>query len=362
MAIAAMIGRNTPGWSFDGGAGEVTQTVDGMLVVSSTIQIHQEIAEFLDALRRVKLLGRPPDSSSFRPDCIRGSGYERDAMARKVLDRAVSFEFKSVPLQDALESISTQIQFPVIIDFELRQRMGDELQAPVTLAVSDMPLRSGLKRLLGDLGATSLALNEVIVISSDPTASWGIFPVADLFPDVDLDMIDVQFDAMLDLVMTHTCSPKPGWLDDGGLCDLRQLPRASALCTLLTDSGFVEVSELLSEVRRVRHAQPAPVSPRKKIERRAYHLAKGSVQSLEVIAEQLQHAVMVNDWPSPPVLAEDRLLIEQPVVGHFRIESALSERQIPLVPDQPLSRRGRGVASREYGHSWGPTYTPSETK
>ena len=190
--IQATIAPNT--WDQVGGEGSII-IVDtwGVAVVSQTQEIHNEIEALLATIRRVRQ--QQDANQSVSPEETRPSSVHRttDSPQRNEIESALGskteLDFIDAPLREVVETLEEQHQIPIEIDKRALEESGLTLDAPVTISVSGISLRSALKLCFRDLGLVFLIQDEVLQVTTPEEAETRlttvVYPVKDLAASVD---------------------------------------------------------------------------------------------------------------------------------------------------------------------------------
>ncbi|MCG8649178.1 MAG: hypothetical protein MI861_05060 [Pirellulales bacterium] len=96
-----------------------------------------------------------------------------DAFAQRLkknLDAAYSATSIEVPLENVIRSIAREIDVPIMIDRRALEEIGLSADQPITLELEDVPLRSFLNLMLGELGLTYIAKDHVLSITTIESA------------------------------------------------------------------------------------------------------------------------------------------------------------------------------------------------
>ncbi len=159
--------------------------------------------QFLEALYQVELSHVPfPDEPPIRfppaavwnalsqrrkaryssVDLKKNSPQEQRIVA--ALSERTDLEFTDVPLSDVIEFLRDYHQIPIWIDQTALQDEGIDTSLPITISLSGISLRSGLRLLLEPQGLTYIIEDEVMKITTqalaDEALSTRVYPVADL--------------------------------------------------------------------------------------------------------------------------------------------------------------------------------------
>src|SRR4051794_16023321 len=98
-------------------------------------------------------------------------------------------DFTDSPLKDVAEGLSTDYNIPVQLDKQALEEAGVGTDAPVTVSLHNITLRSALRLMLKSLGLTYIIQDEVLLITTKETAEQQlvvkVYPVADLVLPID---------------------------------------------------------------------------------------------------------------------------------------------------------------------------------
>ena len=110
------------------------------------------------------------------------SGIERKI--KKALDRTTTLEYIDTPLNDVINSLQEDLGINIRLDTTAIDEAGIQTDTPVTVNLTGITLRSGLRLMLGDLELTYIIKDEVLLITTTDEAenelTVKVYPVADL--------------------------------------------------------------------------------------------------------------------------------------------------------------------------------------
>ncbi|MEX0718189.1 MAG: hypothetical protein WD066_16465 [Planctomycetaceae bacterium] len=245
--------ENTTGGAWvgsDGVGGSITPHGHA-LVIRQSHRAHDEIAAFLEALTRSATEPRP------RAYPVRPTGYPfaDDDRVEKALDRRVPIKFADTPLEVAMQVLADVVDVPILLDRAGLDSENMPLDTPVNVVLEDVPLRTGLKLLLDQLGLTHVVKSGHVVVTTHIAAgehfSVTVYDVRDL-------LIDGEFTSLIDVIENETSGP---WFASDGIGGNPMLLPPGLLVIRQTESMHREIAELLSELRRVEAAQSKPAKP-----------------------------------------------------------------------------------------------------
>jgi hypothetical protein len=184
-----------------------------------------------------------------------------EARILATLSEATQLDFNETPLGDALEFLRDFHQIPVYLDRHALQDIGVDPAVPVSVAVSDVSLRSALKLLTEPLGLTVVVEHEVLKVTTRESAGQKIrvrvYPVGDLIAsDDDLQVLQAAIRAGTTGVWEA---------DEGGLSGaMSVVPRSATIVIRQTTFVHDEIVELLANLRSAQalaEEQEAPAKP-----------------------------------------------------------------------------------------------------
>lgn len=317
------------------------------------------------AVTKVDQPGTPQQAS--QPSAPASRAMARAALVESKLRQALlektRFSFVEVPLQEAVGRLAEQHQLPLRLDEAKLSDEGIEIEQPVTLTVSDISLRSGLKLLLHPLQLTFVVEDEVIKITTAGSAcellEIRIYDVENL---VHLPgEVGADFQPLIDLIFA-TVSPDT-WDTVGGEGSLPELP-PYYLVIRQTQAVHEEIEQLLEDLRHALSipAEKAPAEEREtsdRAARRKIHEKLVQPAAFEVVEKPLRDAIaQVAEAASIPIwmhevrLGDEGVALDQPVtlsVAGVRWQSVLELLLRPLqlgwiIEDEVLKITTKGTA------------------
>lgn len=103
---------------------------------------------------------------------------------RKALTRPITFDFRETPLDQITKFVQDFAGINVVLDQVGLDEAGVDSEEPISLQLDDIPLKSGLKLMLGPLELAYLIKDDVLLITSKEKAEsllvTKVYPVADL--------------------------------------------------------------------------------------------------------------------------------------------------------------------------------------
>lgn len=138
-----------------------------------------------------------PDAKEWEELTIRRQKYQAIDLApvspaeeeiRSALSKSITLDFDDTPLQDVVEFVRDFSGVNVVLDARALTDAGIEPDAPISLHLRNVSLKSALNLLLGPLELTYLIKNEVLMVTSQRAAAddmiTKIYPVADLITPI----------------------------------------------------------------------------------------------------------------------------------------------------------------------------------
>jgi hypothetical protein len=172
----------------------------------------------------------------------------------KVLSTPVTVNFTEEPLSKVTDFVSRRDKnkIDVSIDKKALDEMGIEVDAPVSIKVHDMPLRSALNLMLRPLGLTWFVRDKTLVITTPEAAEQAllvkVYPVADLTEDLH------QLSDLISASLAPTT-----WDNVGGPGAIRAIGRETLVISQ-TQAVHDRVADFLAVLRAVA-SQPAAKLP-----------------------------------------------------------------------------------------------------
>ena len=264
------------------------------------------------------------------------------------LGRKVDLEFVDVPLKDALEQIGREhLPQPIAIDADAVRAAGADFNAPVSLVVSGITLRSALKLILTPHDLGSVIVDGTLTVTNRWKAgNWPItrvYAVADLLvpgqgPSKEADDPEVALETLTDLIVS-TIAPE-SWDTFGGAGRIAPYPANLSIVVQNTDTVHRRIETLLSQLRRLAAGrggkQPEAASAGSESTDDAPLEGLTPIQSEEEvrIAEALQNrfSLQLTERPFIEALRE--------IQERARINVVLDEQGLlesALTPDQPVT-------------------------
>ncbi len=282
-------------WDEVGGPASVN-IVGSNLVIRQTQKNHWTIQKLLEVFR--ELLAAKPAGLERREI----STCPRNSKIAPALESATRLEFMETPLNDAVAFIADLHGIPVRIDEKSLNDAGIGSDVSVTLTLTDVPLRVGLKQMLGQLRLTSVVQGDVLLITTEEVAysmqTLTVHNVAPLITKTNLDgSTETDFSELLNGI-SATIAPG-SWESQGGLGQYAtfgslvvfvQTPRHQAEITKTLDALYVAFKK----------HPPQQISP-DKVEMHIYPVAIFSDDmdaKMEVLIGTITSTVEPKSWAS----------------------------------------------------------------
>jgi hypothetical protein len=159
-----------------------------------------------------------------------------------------NFEYLDEQLRDVLEDIRFRYKLPVWVDQKALEDAGTALDAPVTISIQEVTVRSALRLMLDQLGLTYVIRDQVLRITTPSRAPTlfvlRLYPVGELLPS------DENAEFLIQLIEDNVSSGC--WQKAGGPGRISYLPHLRTLAILQSDDCLPEIEALLREMRRLR--------------------------------------------------------------------------------------------------------------
>ncbi|MGZ0174743.1 MAG: hypothetical protein ACKVHE_35035 [Planctomycetales bacterium] len=183
---------------------------------------------------------------------------EAEAAIYRKLNEKTSVAFDDLPLSDAIHSVSKSSGLPIILDVVAIEEAGLVVDEPVSLKVSNIPVRTILKLLLKDLELTYVVEDDVIKVTCLVVASialtTGIFPVADLMTEK-----DKSWRQLANLIQGETDGLWERFDGSGGTVSISRATKS--LIVRQTPDVLMDVQQLLTFLRAAKRIGEQRVNP-----------------------------------------------------------------------------------------------------
>lgn len=317
-SLIALLTRtvHSESWDAVGGPGTLRELRPDLLVVTQTGEVHQEIADLLETLRRVPPAGeqkpnyREPEATVHQvgPSLHVGGESEDYSRIRSKLNAPTAIEMFDVPLADAMQEIGRLHDLPILIDRPSLADAGVDAGMPITAQYRGVRLRDALDYLLDEYDLTYLIDDEVLLITTPEEAEMRltlrVYPVIDLvrMRAGEGERLSMDFDSLVSLLQSSV--DYTTWDEVGGPGSLSPFPQRAALVVRQTQRTQAEIEDLLTELRRKRAAGDEPdiaarpagenvVTQAYKLTFEESELSAASQQSLRVL---IQQTVRPDSW------------------------------------------------------------------
>lgn len=183
----------------------------------------------------------------------------------KLQTRRISLDVRDVPLSDVLANVRDQVGFNVLLDRPALEEEGITPNTPISVSLIDVPLATGLARILDQYNLTYTVKHGVLMITSKLTADNElinqVYPVADLVwtPD-STNKEPIDYDTLIEL-LEQTVAPN-SWSSVGGPATIRPFSGNLSLAINQTQAVHEEIVNVLDSLRQVRVKRDAAEQPR----------------------------------------------------------------------------------------------------
>jgi len=173
---------------------------------------------------------------------------------KDILHDKVSFQFTQTPLIETLRDLKGERALNILVDFKSLEDSGVPSDAPITLEMKDVTLRSALNQLLQPLDLTWTIRDESVVVltkeRADSDIQTRVYLVADLKNHGDEAG---EFDSLL-RVITSVVEPN-SWDSVGGPGSIRSFGYSDALVCSQTHKVHEQIQQLLEKLRQAHEQQ-----------------------------------------------------------------------------------------------------------
>jgi|GEM_PF-3484379 len=238
MAELLMMSVAQTSWQVTGGQASVKGLAD-MLVVSQSRRGHQQVARFLEDLRRARR-SEP--------------GKYEVPLDDPLLSKSVKLEVKGMPLSRVAVRLAEMAGVPVALDRKGFETAGLDPDQAVTMRASDLELRSLLNLMLEPLGLSWQLKGKLILIQPRMMAphETRIYNVRHLLRPR-ADGRDYDYDALCEALRSTVAAGE--WNEGGGQGSLNRFQ--GLLIVSHEPRVHTEIRELLEEIARLTDKQRA---------------------------------------------------------------------------------------------------------
>lgn len=325
-------------------------SLHGCLIIDQTSAVHELIAEFLAALRKVR---KQQENGEFGKATVVGSGQEVPAKLEKLLALKTSLRYKETPLATVIDDLQkrTGINF-VYNATELSDSGMDPATMLVTIDVQDVSVRAALNLVCRQLGVAWYAKDESVQISTpadfDQVGELRIYPVADLVgPNLRTDAEKklghqpTDPDPLVDAISGNIA--KETWGGSGGPGSITDFDdEYPVLVVLQTAEVHQSIAEFLASLRKARASQrerlgklAAEAAKPQKPVLGVYHLRasepKEPAMTPKEVADTVKALVAPESWKGEDVYIQGvtgRLIVRQTPEVHAEIVKLLWELKV----------------------------------
>jgi RNA polymerase sigma factor (sigma-70 family) len=174
------------------------------------------------------------------------------------LRRPVALEFIDLPLRDAIDTIQSDFDVPILIDARALEDIGLDSDTPVTLTISGVKLQSALELMLADLELVATLQGESLVITTTEAEESKLLHRVYWLEGTGIAADDET--ALIELITT-TISPDI-WYEMGGPSTMAPLRSSRPALLISTSFAAHQSIEKLFETLRESHFGVDPVLER----------------------------------------------------------------------------------------------------
>jgi hypothetical protein len=234
------------------------------IVFSQTQEVHEQVARLLADLRKARP-GKPgkEQTAEARAKAEQVSASQvagpqsREEAIRRALAKPVKLEFNKTPLLNVVAVLKRKAGIQIVIDTKALDDVGIGSDAPVTVQVADIKLRSALDFMLRPLELTWTIAHEVLLITTPEEADTMLFTkvydVSDL-PSYRNEQGEAvpDFDSLIDTITA--CIKVHTWDTVGGPGSIAPFDATGIKVLVVSQTWKIheEVEALLDNLRKVR--------------------------------------------------------------------------------------------------------------
>ncbi len=246
-------------WDEVGGPGSI-EVRDGIMAVSQTDEIHEQVDAVLTALRKAFAAHQTQRNNLTPIDFSTAARKAAKGTIEKLLDvKGTDLTFQQTPLADVVRAYSEATKKTVLLDIKALDEIGVAGDTPVTHQLKGLTLRQEIRWLLKrvDPTLTYSIRDEALLFTTREAAeenlSTFLYPVWDLL----LDTPGHGYDSLIGLI-TRMIEPDT-WDEVGGPGSVAET-EFGCLIVSQTDLVHEKVQELLAELRTVQQQRNASVT------------------------------------------------------------------------------------------------------
>ena len=251
----------TESWYEVGGPGSIKEVQPDMLAVSQTQEVHEQVAVFLENLRKTPVYSKQTPGTVY-PIINNLMESEEDKNILKKLDQVTTLEFIDTPLNDVMKSIAENIQVNIKLDTTALDEAGIQTDTPVTVNLRNIKLSSALKLMLGDFELTYIVLDEVLLVTTvgagENELTNVLYPVGDLLQKNRKGIIcNGEYDQLIEAI--RSCVAFESWDDTSGPGSIAYFSQRALLVVSQTEEVHEKIAGFLAQVRALQKTKSTNV-------------------------------------------------------------------------------------------------------
>lgn len=181
---------------------------------------------------------------------------EQRAQISAALNGETAIDFQVAPLSDVVSFLHDLHGIPIVLDLRAMDDVGIGSDAPVTVNLRGISLRSALRLMLRELDLTYLVADGVLQITTPESAEsrllQHVYPVDDLAAPSSKG--PNRLSELSELVMQTIASDS--WAEQGGPGVIVPIDHLGVLVVSQTTDVHEQIGDLIVTLRRVREMQP----------------------------------------------------------------------------------------------------------
>ncbi|MEM8681108.1 MAG: DUF4974 domain-containing protein [Planctomycetota bacterium] len=321
-------------WDQVGGDGGL-RFFRGNLIVVQSWDVHQQLRDLLHALRSTR-------NGPFDSEVDASINAERDRQLQQTMKARIDVDFFDLPLGDAMQELTEQLQLPIHIDAVSLEMLGLDSSEPITLSLKDQPAGEVLGLMLRPLELDWITRNEAIWIVSEETATADmtcrLYPIERFKNSAD----ELQA-TLVDIVAPDS------WTDRGGEGSLVSLADATILLVRQTDKVHQKIDSLLEGLTQL--GTSFDEAPAEQITTEIYRIrqhpddAALPIQHLQfLIRQHVRPEVWTHEPgfpPSPHIVSyPGRLIIKASSGTHREVRDFIERLGLTILPPYASASEG----------------------
>ena len=243
-------------WEDVGGPGVIYGPYRGVFSVSQTDQVHRQVTQLIDSMRRLNLQSISPIDAD--------ESVWRDKF-QKMLATPMTVDFVEIPLVELAAQLSDLVNLPILLDRKSLEDAVIASETPITFKVAGkLPLAQLLRAMLREHDLTYVLEDEVLKITTPDAASslleTRLYPVHDMTTpssEVPANELKEHYEEELSnlaQMLESNISPD-SWYSVGGAGTVASYHQRPSLIVSQTHDAHEQIEQLLATLRKAKDSK-----------------------------------------------------------------------------------------------------------